>query len=107
MTLPEAQQEAVRAVFVVTDGTPARGPMNPAQLETQWSSQFGAKNIPFPVHTFGLGNEHCDDMLAFLATESGAVYCHVPASDKLVESVSAAFTQTVSVRYVQCGSKIL
>ena len=92
----ELDHDAVRSVFLFTDGHANEGVTDKARLVSMVQKMVDAKH-PVRVHTFGFGAEHCEDLLSSLAEAGSGNYYYIEKEENIPTAFADALGGLMSV----------
>merc|ERR1719487_16993 len=98
-TPPEKQDvehDAVRSVFLFTDGQANEGVTDKAKLVSMVQKMVDAKR-PVRVHTFGFGSDHCEELLSSLAEAGSGNYYYIDKEENIATAFADALGGLMSV----------
>ena len=92
----ELEHDAVRSVFLFTDGHANEGVTDKAQLVSMVQKMVDSEH-PVQVHTFGFGAEHCEDLLSSLAEAGSGNYYYIEKEENIPTAFADALGGLMSV----------
>ena len=92
----QVEDDAVRSVFLFTDGQANEGVVDKAKLVSMVQKMVDVKH-PVRVHTFGFGSDHSEEMLSSLAEAGCGSYYYIEKEENIAVAFADALGGLMSV----------
>ena len=92
----ELDDDAVRSVFLFTDGQANEGVVDKAKLVSMVQKMVDAEH-PVRVHTFGFGSDHSEELLSSLAEAGCGSYYYIDKEENIATAFADALGGLMSV----------